>query len=87
MGQKYPKVLTEVETKKVTQENKSRLMTICDISCDVNGTIELIKKISTINNPFYFVDILEFKTQEEFSTINTNSILCNAVDDLPDELP
>ena len=38
------------------QQEKSRLVSICDVSADWSGGLEFVKKPSTINDPTFYLD-------------------------------
>ena len=60
-------------------------MGISDITCDMNGSIELLQKYTNIDNPFYTIDPLTNIIQDEFRLMGENSIIYHAVDHLPAE--
>ena len=73
------------QMKKLVRSKKSRLLGICDITCDLEGSIEFLKKYTSIDNPFYLYDA---ETEEIIDDANqvSNQILYHAVDHLPTEL-
>ena len=62
-------------------------MGVCDITCDLKGSIELLQKFTTIENPFYAIDPLTAVMFDDFDKMTENSIIYHAVDHLPAELP
>ncbi len=57
---------------------------ISDISCDINGSVPLTYKATTIDNPYYGVDP---RSLEEIDAFTGDSIDMMTVDNLPNELP
>lgn len=61
-----------------------RLLSIADISCDINGSIEPVNRLSRIDNPFYY---LNPKSRLYQPHPDQHSIQIMAVDNLPTQLP
>ena len=82
---KFQRMITIDQMKKLVQEKKSRLLGICDITCDIEGSIEFLKRYTSIDNPFYLYNPI---TEEVIDDVNqpSNEILYHAVDHLPTEL-
>jgi alpha-aminoadipic semialdehyde synthase len=78
----YPKLVT----KKYLQENAENinLKLICDITCDINGSIEITYKSTMSDNPTYVYDPKTDKYQDGFYG---NGVVDIAIDNLPCELP
>jgi alpha-aminoadipic semialdehyde synthase len=83
---KHPKILTIGEARELALAKKFRLFGVSDITCDLNGSIELLQKFMTIENPFYTIDPITNRIEEDFTKMSDNSILYHAVDHLPAEL-
>ncbi|OLY78677.1 Alpha-aminoadipic semialdehyde synthase, mitochondrial [Smittium mucronatum] len=81
---KYPKLLTKKQLKKIKQDpkNKYRLITISDISCDIEGSIEFTNKASIIDKPFFYYDSIKDHHHQDKEGVQIMSI-----DNLPTELP
>lgn len=80
---KYPKLLTVEDMRRGT----GRLLGICDISCDWKGSIEICRKFTTPEDPFFLYmpeDDRIYKLSREHVE---NSILYHSMDFLPSELP
>lgn len=83
----YPKIITLDEAHELSIKKKFRMLGVCDITCDLKGSIELLQKFSTIENPFYTIDPLTNIIEEDFNKMSDNAILYHAVDHLPAEMP
>lgn len=59
------------------------LITIADISCDINGSIEFLEKTTTVEHPFFHY---EPNTGHIYDHIKTQTITVLGVDILPTEL-
>jgi alpha-aminoadipic semialdehyde synthase len=84
---KFPKILTLEECKHFTQKGEFRINAISDITCDINGSIELLQKYTSIEKPFYLIDSITNQIEDDFNNITQTSVLYHAVDHLPAELP
>jgi hypothetical protein len=62
-----------------------RLLLVCDISCDVNGSIEFLDRTTNIDSPYYQYDPILRKEISE--SISNNGVTVMGVDILPTELP
>lgn len=51
--QRFPRLLTSKELLDLRSMGQSRLSVIADITCDKGGSIEFLKKYSSIQNPFF----------------------------------
>ena len=60
---KYPRVLTKKDLKQAHETGKNRLMGVCDISADYEGSIEFTSEFTSIEEPFLVWDCInqEFK--------------------------
>ena len=63
--------------------NYNKLKVIGDITCDIKGSVPTTLRSSTIEDPYYYLDLDTFKE----STKKNNSLAIMAVDNLPSELP
>ena len=64
-----------------------RCIGICDISCDEQGSIELLRKFTSIDEPYYVYDTASDAIHEGEEGMSAEGILFHAVDHLPSELP
>ena len=79
---KYPRVLTVQDIGAL-----DRLLGICDISCDLNGAIEICRKFTTPEEPFFLYNAGTDRMYELCQTHVEGSILYYSMDFLPTELP
>ncbi len=81
------KLITQQEAHDMAIKKQFRVFGITDITCDIGGSISLMKKLTTIGDPFYTIDPITEQVEDQFDKINENSILYHAVDHLPAEFP
>ncbi len=81
---RYPRLVTKKMIDKLSRNKPFRLRFIADISCDVNGSIELTYKTTTISNPIFTYDPHNKKFAGGDSPQGIGIL---AVDNLPAELP
>jgi alpha-aminoadipic semialdehyde synthase len=60
-------------------------MLVCDISCDVNGSIEFLDRTTNVDSPYFQYDPILKKEVSE--SISNNGVTVMGVDILPTELP
>lgn len=96
---KYPRVLTIEELRTAQQsESGAKLMGVCDISADYEGSIEFTRKFTSIEEPFLLFDatVPEKDCQDNAGSFlskigdaksGDNNILFHCVDHLPAEMP
>ena len=80
---KYPKLLTVEDVRKGT----GRLLGICDVSCDLRGSIEICRKFTTPEDPFFLYNGQDDRIFKLSYENVENSILFHSMDFLPSELP
>lgn len=56
--------------KEMVECNKSRLLGICDITCDINGSIEFNRYSTKIDNPYFSYDPITFQDVPGISNMN-----------------
>ncbi len=81
---KYPRIITKKMIHKLTGREPFRLDFIGDISCDINGSIELTSKATTTDNPTFTYD---FNRRKYVDGYKSEGITILAQDNLPSELP
>jgi saccharopine dehydrogenase (NAD+, L-lysine forming) len=60
------------------------IQAIADVSCDINGSIPITRRVSTIQNPFYGI---HKKDITECSCNDSNALCVMAIANLPAEIP
>jgi len=81
----YPRHITKAELKELYQSGKiSKLAVIGDISCDIDGGVEITNKATEPGNPAYTFNPLMNRYTDGLSG---DGIAVMAVDNLPSELP
>ncbi|VFQ63406.1 unnamed protein product [Cuscuta campestris] len=78
---RYPRLLTTQQFQDL-ERNGSQLVGICDISCDIEGSIEFVKQTTSIDSPFFRYDPINNTYHHD---MEGNGIICSAVDILPTE--
>lgn len=83
---RYPKLLTGKYLKEYTKTNKLRLLGISDVTCDYMGSIDFLKKFTTIDEPFF---VYHPETEEITTDVNTSKIglLYNSIENMPTQFP
>jgi alpha-aminoadipic semialdehyde synthase len=79
---RYPRIISKHKLKTITSKQESKLFGIADISCDINGSIEMLKSYTEYTQPFFIYEpILEtYSTQVDDST--KESIIYHAIPNL-----
>ena len=80
---KYPKLLTTQDM----QNLSGKLLGICDVSCDLCGAIEICRKFTTPENPFFLYNFVNDRIYKLSYEHIENTILYHSMDFLPSELP
>jgi len=81
---RYPRMVTKPMIRRLSRKKAFRLKLISDISCDVNGSIELTHKTTQQESPVFTYD----PEKETFTDgYRSRGIAILAVDNLPSELP
>jgi alpha-aminoadipic semialdehyde synthase len=81
---RYPRLVTKKMVDKLSRRKPFRLSFISDISCDIEGSIELTHKTTTQANPTF---TYEPKTKSVTDGYASRGISVMAIDNLPSELP
>lgn len=82
---KFPRMITCDQVKELALAKKLRLMGICDITCDLDGSIEFLRQYTVIDKPFFIYDPIN-DTESYDCNAPTENILYHAVDHMPTEL-
>lgn len=80
----YPRVVTVRQARDLHFAGRLRVLGVCDISCDLNGSIEFLEEFTSIEQPFYVYDVAAKRVLHDMSA---PGILYHAVDHLPSECP
>jgi alpha-aminoadipic semialdehyde synthase len=80
----YPRLITKQQMKQHMDTGLSKFIGVADITCDLQGSVEFLDYISSIQNPFYIYDP---DTDSCFSDLASPGVLMMGVDNLPSELP
>ncbi|KAJ3270540.1 hypothetical protein HDV01_007743 [Terramyces sp. JEL0728] len=81
---KYPRLMTIEQTKQLAQNDNLKLLTLADVSCDINGSFEFMGESSTIDSPYFMYDPITKKTHDD---IEGKGIQIMSIDNLPTEMP
>ena len=86
---RFPRLITnaqmkELETSYNANPRQRKFMALADITCDIGGSVEFLKRSTTIDNPFFMYNPL---TDEVGSAIEGRGVLVLGVDNLPAEFP
>ncbi|MFQ5952611.1 MAG: hypothetical protein ACE5JK_04300 [Candidatus Omnitrophota bacterium] len=82
--ERYPRIVSKDMIKKAYGGKNFRLEFICDISCDIGGSIEFTYKASAPDHPTYTYDPKKDAYKDGYKA---DGITVLAVDNLPAELP
>jgi alpha-aminoadipic semialdehyde synthase len=66
---------------------KSKLLGVCDISADYEGSIQFTESFTTIEEPFGVYDPITATHYDKISLSTEHCILFNSIDHLPAEMP
>ena len=67
------------------KDNAFKIRVIADITCDIDGSIPTTTRPSTIEEPVFDVDLIDFAEKVAFSDEDHVSVM--SIDNLPNELP
>ena len=81
---RYPRMVTKNIINKLVQKKPFRLEFIGDLSCDINGSIEITYKTTTPNDPVFTYIPKSYKFVDGYKS---KGITVLAIDNLPAELP
>ncbi|KAM0874703.1 hypothetical protein ACQ4PT_037255 [Festuca glaucescens] len=78
---RFPRLLSTEQLQQL-MKNGCPLVGICDITCDIGGSIEFVNKSTSIERPFFRYDP---STNLYHDDMEGNGVICLAVDILPTE--
>lgn len=86
---RFPRLLTLSQMKSLEHTYDSnprarKFLALADITCDIEGSVEFLKRNCTIDNPFFMYNPL---TDEVTQQIEGRGVLVLGVDNLPAEFP
>jgi len=81
---RFPRLLSKVQVRDLRSRMGPRLLGICDISCDIGGSVEFLTKSTEIEQPFFMYDPEQDVTKD---SLDGDGIMMCGVDILPSELP
>lgn len=81
---KYPRLITRQFLREHQAELRQSLWHICDITCDINGSVECTVKATEPDNPVFVYDPI---TERINDGLDGDGITVLAVDNLPAEIP
>eukprot|EP01102_Stenamoeba_stenopodia_P004560 TRINITY_DN1485_c0_g2_i1.p1 TRINITY_DN1485_c0_g2~~TRINITY_DN1485_c0_g2_i1.p1 ORF type:complete len:688 (+),score=115.66 TRINITY_DN1485_c0_g2_i1:3-2066(+) len=85
---RYPRLVTTDQLESLHHRKNLRLIGVADISCDLEGSVEFLKKTTTIDHPLFLYDIKKRTVHDEIDKGDGGGqVLFLAVDNLPSELP
>ena len=84
---KFPRVLSNNELKAAHEAGKSKLLGVCDISADYEGSIEFTSQFTSIEEPFLVWDTVKGEFRDKIDKADKDCILFHSVDHLPAEMP
>ena len=64
---KYPRLLSIKDVTRLNERNQLPLLTVADVSCDIQGSFEFTTKASTIDDPYFMFDPKTLKEHSGFS--------------------
>ncbi|KAI8048729.1 Saccharopine dehydrogenase-domain-containing protein [Syncephalis plumigaleata] len=82
----FPRLLTNEQLRAIQQspDCNNRMISVADISCDVNGSIEFMSHMTDIEAPFYYVDAVKGIDHHD---VEAPGVQVLAVENLPTEMP
>lgn len=84
---KFPRLITAKKLKKyITQGNELRLLAISDVTCDYMGSIDFLKKFTTIDKPYFVYDPETMTLDDDYHSAKTG-ILYDSIENMPTQFP
>eukprot|EP00405_Crypthecodinium_cohnii_P014854 CAMPEP_0206444564 /NCGR_PEP_ID=MMETSP0324_2-20121206/14986_1 /ASSEMBLY_ACC=CAM_ASM_000836 /TAXON_ID=2866 /ORGANISM="Crypthecodinium cohnii, Strain Seligo" /LENGTH=1054 /DNA_ID=CAMNT_0053912609 /DNA_START=222 /DNA_END=3386 /DNA_ORIENTATION=+ len=80
---RYPRLFTHEDIHRNVMQGHDRLLGVCDITCDADGSVPT-RQFTSIEHPFFVYNALSDATSCD---LDDPGILFHAVDHLPSELP
>ncbi|CAI5712732.1 unnamed protein product [Hyaloperonospora brassicae] len=86
---RFPRLITREQMRKLRSSGNQKLLGIADISCDIGGSVEFLDRATEIERPFALYDVEEGKMRDDGDCRGLegdNGIMMMGVDILPSEL-
>ncbi|XP_050216828.1 alpha-aminoadipic semialdehyde synthase-like [Mercurialis annua] len=80
---KFPRLLTTRQLRDLASKG-CPLTAITDLTCDMEGSIEILNQTTTIDSPFFRYDPANDSYHPD---MEGNGLICSVIDNLPTELP
>lgn len=81
---RFPRLVTKAQIRKLRSEGNKNLRVLADVSCDIGGSVEFLSRSTTIEDPYFTYSP---ESDEIKSEVDDNGIYILGVDNLPSELP
>jgi alpha-aminoadipic semialdehyde synthase len=79
---RHPRILTKKSLKNHVTKHDIKLIGISDISCDINGPIEILKEYNTFRKPFSIYEPVSEKQIEHVDSATKEGIIYHAIPNL-----
>lgn len=79
---RHPRILSKTQLKNHVAKNDTKLIAISDISCDINGAIEILKEYTSFRKPFFVYEPVEEKEIDHVDKASKEGIICTAIPNL-----
>ena len=85
---RFPRLINEKYLNQRIKENNeiSKLIAISDVTCDYKGSIDFLKKFTTIDRPFFVFNPSKMTIDDNFQDINYG-ILYDSIENMPSQFP
>jgi alpha-aminoadipic semialdehyde synthase len=83
----FPRVLSKNGFNDFVMNNNSKLLGISDISCDLNGSIEILTEYSNFRKPFFIYEPVTKKIISEIDKSTKEAIIYHAIPNLASSFP
>ena len=81
---RYPRLITCEQWRHLQQKGGAKMLAVADISCDVGGSVEFLKRTTSIDRPFFVYDGVRDELRDK---VEGEGVLVLGVDNLPAEFP
>lgn len=84
---RYPKVIRKADLQHIFSSHKQKLLGICDISCDIGGSIEILKEYLSHRSPFVIYEPVTEEYIENIDYASKEGIIFSAIPHLAASFP